>query len=427
MNHNNSNPHITILLDLLSAAWHRLLFAWNAVLNFLTTLLDGYYHANHRRDITGRVIVFDDVLAEDDSSYFNSRSNHHTNKISVKVVRKLAEGGFSYVYEVTLLQDVKSRFAMKRVLCSDDDTIKRCQHEIGIHKSFQGHPNLLSIVASKFEKLNSSSPNVTVCYMLFPLMESNLRDELNNRLLLNDIDDNRNIIRNIYNCRPFSNQQVLEIFADIVDAVKELHNNGLAHRDIKIENILLTKHFNAKIVPVLMDFGSVAPAIVPLRSRKSLMTLVDEASENSTMSYRAPELFEGHIRYGINEKDLDARVDVWSLGCVLFAMMYGYSPFECEIHGNNIKIVECSYLRVLGSIPKPRSDSELSDVYSKEIYDLVVWLLNQDRLARPTIEELATKVNTLLLSIGVSRQKHSSHSTAMGKPHNDLEEGNFFE
>ena len=44
----------------------------------------------------------------------------------------------------------------------------------------------------------------------------------------------------------------------------------------------------------------------------------------------------------------------WSLGCLLFAMAFGYSPFECEFSdAGKPRVVECTFLRVIGKIPYP--------------------------------------------------------------------------
>lgn len=318
--------------------------------------------------------------------------------LTVGVVRKIAEGGFSYVYEVRLVKKNDRRYAMKRILCSDEETVRKCRDEIGVHRSFH-HPTLLPIIAHKFEKSNGS---MTICYMLFPLISSSLREQLNDRLHLLDKNPSESI-------RPWTEREILEIFGGVVDGVAALHENGFAHRDIKLENILYEVNTQR---PVLMDFGSVAPAMVPIRSRTSLLTLVDEAAENSTVSYRAPELFEGHVHYGLNESDIDDRVDIWSLGCVLFGMMYGYSPFECEIRGEKIKVVECSYLRVLGAIPKPSHHSELNKRYDQELLEFVVWLLNQDRLERPTIQQVSSKVDELLEKNNGTRRWRNTNQTS---------------
>ena len=54
--------------------------------------------------------------------------------LTVGVVRKIAEGGFSYVYEVRLVKKNDRRYAMKRILCSDEETVRKCRDEIGVHR-----------------------------------------------------------------------------------------------------------------------------------------------------------------------------------------------------------------------------------------------------------------------------------------------------
>ena len=309
------------------------------------------------------------------------------------------------------------RLAMKRIICSCEETVQRCRDEISVHrrcvrqtslilillvfvsfKSFYScdHPTLLPLVAHKFDKTAST----TVCYMLSPLISSSLRNEVNVRLnLLNELPTNRLL-------NPFTERQVLEIFSGIVSGVQCLHDSGLAHRDIKLENVLFETESSR---PILMDFGSACPITLPIKSRKSLLSLIDQASEHSTISYRAPELFEGHVRYGPEESDIDGRTDVWSLGCLLFGIMYGYSPFECEIRGDRIKVVDCSYLRVLGSIPKPSRHSVLYERYSESLNELVTWILNEDRSLRPTLSEVSKKTDELMAACGAENRWRSSN------------------
>jgi serine/threonine kinase 16 len=77
------------------------------------------------------------------------------------------------------------------------------------------------------------------------------------------------------------------------------------------------------VTPVLMDFGSVVRARKYISTRQEALELQDLAAEQSTMPYRAPELFDVKTSSTIDEK-----VDIWSLGCTLFALLYGHSPFE---------------------------------------------------------------------------------------------------
>jgi serine/threonine kinase 16 len=77
--------------------------------------------------------------------------------------------------------------------------------------------------------------------------------------------------------------------------------------------------------PILMDLGSIAPAPTPITSRSQAIAVQDEAAEHSTMPYRAPELFD--VKTG---STVDTKVDIWSLGCTLYACLVGKSPFEAR-------------------------------------------------------------------------------------------------
>src|SRR5436190_18709280 len=75
--------------------------------------------------------------------------------------------------------------------------------------------------------------------------------------------------------------------------------------------------------PILMDLGSIAESPLPITSRSLAIATQDTAAEHSTMPYRAPELFD--VKTGTV---IDTRVDIWSLGCTLYACLVGKSPFE---------------------------------------------------------------------------------------------------
>eukprot|EP01051_Picozoa_sp_SAG22_P002036 SAG22_NODE_86_length_21440_cov_288.248700_23_plen_226_part_00 len=98
--------------------------------------------------------------------------------------------------------------------------------------------------------------------------------------------------------------------------------DALAHYDIKPGNVLLANDGT----PTLMDFGSVRPARRHIKTRRDALELQEFASINCTMPYRAPELWEPP-----SQCEVDERVDVWSAGCLLFALFYGHSPFELAV------------------------------------------------------------------------------------------------
>jgi serine/threonine kinase 16 len=77
------------------------------------------------------------------------------------------------------------------------------------------------------------------------------------------------------------------------------------------------------LTPILMDLGSVAESPLPITSRSLAIATQDTAAEHSTMPYRAPELFD--VKTG---SVIDTKVDIWSMGCTLYACLVGKSPFE---------------------------------------------------------------------------------------------------
>lgn len=88
----------------------------------------------------------------------------------------------------------------------------------------------------------------------------------------------------------------------------------------KTGNIMIDDSGSA---PIVMDLGSIAVSPIPITSRSLAIATQDTAAEHSTMPYRAPELFD--VKTGTV---VDTKVDIWSLGCTLYACLVGKSPFE---------------------------------------------------------------------------------------------------
>jgi Serine/threonine protein kinase len=354
--------------------------------------------------------------------------NGHT----VTIRQKIAEGGFSYIYCAT--DSLKRTYALKRIICSDDDILQSCRKEINVHRQVRGE-NVLHLFDCKFvnyynatsSSSSSSSSSQRICYMLFPFITGgSLRDQVNRRNLLSD---------DLTQVKPIKERQVLTLFKGVLEGVKSLHRAGYAHCDVKLENVLLDishlggysnySHNGSDVVdeemsfemttttssssssrrddlgiPILMDFGSARELVVKLVDRKTVLRLTEDAAQYSTISYRAPELFEGGLRHGPLEADVDGKVDVWSCGCLLFGLMYGASPFEMEFRqrSGTVRIVDCTHLRVLGGkIPQVPASREAVFKYSQQLQDLVEWILTVDRTERPTIEEVCQRVEQMLV------------------------------
>ncbi|KAL3788796.1 hypothetical protein HJC23_006249 [Cyclotella cryptica] len=388
------------------------------------------------------------------------------NGVQVRIGKQIAEGGFSFVFEAVVVSDNgaalwsgdadmhadgkansrnntrKSRYALKRINCSDREVLQACRHEAGVHRSLPRHDNLMELLGLKFERddhFNHSRGNATeeynVCYMLFPLVEKSLRGEINERHLLQDSRSATFSQR-----RAFSTKEILAMFAGILDGISTMHQYNISHRDLKIENILLRerpttyrdeRHLSisaasARYTPILMDFGSAGPLSLQLNTRHAALSAIETAAQHTTLSYRPPELFEGGIRHDPMGKDvLDyGRVDVWSLGCVLFGMMHGCSPFEMEFvrttdhrYDSNhmvdeIRIVECSQLRVLGEVPYPPwaslrnslepnvvKDASINGRYPLALYDFVRLMVCHDRRTRPDVKQVRARFCELYLGL----------------------------
>ena len=89
---------------------------------------------------------------------------------------------------------------------------------------------------------------------------------------------------------------------------------SLAHRDIKVENILLqNKNFK------LCDFGSASTDTLDYTtcSKNELVDRMELFEKYTTLMYRPPEMIDQYLKFAVT-----AQVDVWMLGCVLYTLCF---------------------------------------------------------------------------------------------------------
>lgn len=282
----------------------------------------------------------------------------------------IGEGAFSTVLKGIRPFHEPKVYAVKKMLAQSQELADIAAVEIKSYGMFK-HKHILELL----DYLKVEEGGMSVIYLLFPYFErGSLRDNLTS--ILAETIPKPSVV------------SVLQNFLNICKAINVLHSykpSAFVHQDIKPENILI----GADNTPYLIDFGSVRTADVPINSRRDAMRVMDEASIYCTASYRSPELFDPP-----RNTVLDARTDTWAMGCLLFAWWFGYSPFECEFYGTTLKVVECSSLRVLSSIPKSSHPSKDDLV----VLDIVEWILEKNFQVRPYTEDIIEKLQSTLIA-----------------------------
>ena len=114
---------------------------------------------------------------------------------------------------------------------------------------------------------------------------------------------------------PLVAPRALDIALQICDSLQEAHSRGLIHRDLKPDNVLLTRIPDGREWAKVVDWGLVKDMRADQDSTSTGMLL-------GTPSYMAPEQIRG--------EPLDGRIDIYALGVVLFRMLTGKKPFDAR-------------------------------------------------------------------------------------------------
>jgi eukaryotic-like serine/threonine-protein kinase len=143
-------------------------------------------------------------------------------------------------------------------------------------------------------------------------------------------------------------RQRLELFVPVCQAVQHAHQKGIIHRDLKPSNVLVAPYDGAP-VPKVIDFGVAKAAGVPLTD-KTLVTGLGAVV--GTPEYMSPEQAE------LNNRDIDTRSDVYSLGVLLYELLTGTTPLTTK-RVKDAALLEV--LRVIREEDPPRPSTRLSE------------------------------------------------------------------
>ncbi|CZT42787.1 related to serine/threonine-specific protein kinase [Rhynchosporium secalis] len=238
--------------------------------------------------------------------------------------RLIGKGSFGKVYLATHKLTNGSKVVLKSANKDDSNLAREIHH----HRQFI-HPH----IARLYEVIVTET-------LVWLVLEYCPGDELYNYLL---------------NHGALPVEKVQKVFTQLAGAVTYVHNSQCVHRDLKLENILLDKNENVK----LCDFGFT-------REYEGKASYLQTFC--GTICYSAPEMLKG-------EKYAGEKVDVWSLGVILYALLSGELPFDED--DDNL-----TRTKILTTEPK------WPEHFTPDARSLIGLLLSKRPLLRPSLTDI---------------------------------------
>jgi TolB-like protein/Tfp pilus assembly protein PilF len=210
-----------------------------------------------------------------------------------EIVGPLGAGGMGEVYrarDARLGREVAVK-VLPELFADDPERRARFEREARAVAALS-HPNILAI--------HDYGTHGAVTYAVMELLEG---ETLRSRLAKG----------------PLPWREVIEVGGAVADGLAAAHAKGIVHRDLKPENLFLTADGRVKI----LDFGLARVETKPTEEVETAPYLLAQTAPGTvlgTIGYMSPEQVRGLT--------VDARSDVFSLGCVLYEMLAGRRPFQ---------------------------------------------------------------------------------------------------
>ena len=251
-----------------------------------------------------------------------------------KICKLIGKGNYGKAYLVKNLED-NNLYVNKIIDMSQftKDQLESALHEAEILKSLQ-HPNIIRCIDFFVD-------NKKLCLVTEYA----------------DLGDLSKIIKyQIISGYFFCEEIILNWFTQLCFAIKYIHSKNIIHRDLKLSNIFLTSKGNIK----LGDFGIA-----------KILTSKDDLAKTlvGTPYYLSPEL--------CLKKPYNYKSDIWSLGCILYEMMYLKHAFEADSIGELVvNILEGNF------------NMNINAGFSEGVVDLVKNILVIDANKRPSVDDI---------------------------------------
>jgi len=212
---------------------------------------------------------------------------------SYRLLERIGEGGFGIVYMAEQITPVRRKVALKIIKPGMDtrQVVARFEAERQA-LALMDHPNIAQI-------FDGGTTTIGRSFFVMELVRGVPITEF--------CDENALSIR-----------ERLELFVVVCNAVQHAHQKGIIHRDIKPNNVMVTRHDDRRVVKVI-DFG-IAKAVGQQLTEKTLFTNFSQFI--GTPPYMSPEQAQ------MSGLDIDTRSDIYSLGVLLYELLTGTTPFD---------------------------------------------------------------------------------------------------
>ena len=233
--------------------------------------------------------------------YFSSSFRPKTFEDVYELTGEVLGQGASATVQTCLDKVTRKEYAVKIIAKGPSHCRRRVFKEIEIFSLCSGHPNVVNLL-EYFEADRQF-------------------------LLIFEKAEGGPLLAHLQRHVAFTEHEASLIVRDVASALAFLHSKGIAHRDLKPDNILCCSNDVSTTLPVkLCDFDLVSEVRCDSEGA-SLITTPELSSPVGSAQYMAPEVVDAFTGSHVDVALYDKRCDLWSLGVVAYILLCGYPPF----------------------------------------------------------------------------------------------------